>query len=111
MDRERLYQLESDLCRVLTHRARLQILEELRDGEKTPSALAAGFKTTQANISTHLSVLRQAGVIAARREGQKIHYRVIYPEIYEAFDIMRGVLMAVLSKQGSIYKEMKSAYK
>jgi DNA-binding transcriptional ArsR family regulator len=111
MERKKLYENESDLCRILTHPARLHILDELRDGEKSAGELSAGLDTTKANVSAHLASLRRAGVVSTRREGQRIYYAVKFPRIYEAFDIMRGVLMAVLSDQGAIYEELKSLYK
>lgn len=111
MDRKKLYQSESELCRILTHPVRLHILEELRDGEKSAGELGEGLDSTKANVSAHLATLRQAGVVAVRREGQKLYYSVTRPRIYEAFDVMREVLMSVLSDQGAIYEELKDFYK
>ena len=107
MKNKELYELESTLCRVLTHPARLYILEALRGGEKAAGELAAGLGTTKANLSAHLAVLKGAGVVAVRRAGQKLYYSNLYPEIYRAFDIMRGVLAAVMPKHGAISKELK----
>jgi DNA-binding transcriptional ArsR family regulator len=111
MDRKKLYENESDLCRILTHPVRLHILDELREGEKSAGELSEGLDSTKANVSAHLATLRKAGVVSARREGQRIYYSVKFPRIYEAFDIMRGVLMSVLSDQGAMYEELKGLYK
>lgn len=111
MDREKLYQSESDLCRILTHPIRLRILDELRHGEKSAGELCEGVDSTKANVSAHLASLRKAGVVSVRRDGQRLFYSVKFPRIYEALDVMREVLMAVLSDQGAIYEELKNLYK
>jgi DNA-binding transcriptional ArsR family regulator len=111
MDRKKLYQSESDLCRILTHPVRLHVLDELRRGEKSAGELCAGVDSTKANVSAHLAMLRKAGVVSVRRDGQKIYYSIKFPRIYEAFDIMRDVLMSVLSDQGTMYEEFKNLHK
>jgi DNA-binding transcriptional ArsR family regulator len=111
MDREKLYRSESDLCRVLTHPVRLRILDRLRHGEKSAGELCEGVGSTKANVSAHLATLRKAGVVSVRRDGQRLFYSVKFPRIYEAFDVMREVLMSVLSDQGAIYEELKNFYK
>lgn len=111
MDREKLYRSESDLCRALTHPVRLRILDRLRHGEKSAGELCEGVDSTKANVSAHLATLRKAGVVSVRRDGQRLFYSVKFPRIYEAFDVMRDVLMSVLSDQGAIYEELKNFYK
>jgi DNA-binding transcriptional ArsR family regulator len=111
MDRQKLYQNESELCSILTHPVRLHILDELRDGEKSAGELGEGLDSTKANVSAHLAKLRKAGVVAVRRDGQKLYYSVTHPRIYEAFDVMREVVMSVLSDQGAIYEELKNFYR
>jgi DNA-binding transcriptional ArsR family regulator len=107
MDKEKLYQSESELCRILTHPVRLRILDELRDGEKAAGELCRGLDTSKANVSAHLATLRATGAVSARREGQRIYYSVTHPRVFEAFDIMREVLLAMLSEQGERYEKFK----
>lgn len=107
MDKVDLYELESRLCRVLTHPVRLHILDVLRAGEKSPADIAVAVGTSKANLSAHLSILREAGVVAVRRAGQRQYYRVLYPEIYRAFDIVRDILADVLAKHGRLAQEVK----
>lgn len=108
-EQKKVYGLQADLCRVLAHPIRLQILDNLRDGEKPVNELSKGLGTTGANISSHLTVLKQTGVVVSRKEGQKVYYRVIYPDVYNAFDTMRGVLRQIISSEGEeIRKVIKS---
>jgi DNA-binding transcriptional ArsR family regulator len=71
------------LFKALMHPARLSILEILRDGEQCVCHLEAVLGCRQAYISQHLMVLREAGLVEDRRDGARIFYRVIKPEVFE----------------------------
>ncbi len=55
---------------------RRQVLLILRDGEKTPSEIARHFSFTLPALSTHLRVLKDAGLVGERKEGQRKFYSV-----------------------------------
>lgn len=80
------FRAAADVCRALTDPKRLALLHQLRDGERTAGALAAALGCTLANASQHLAVLRHAGLVASRRDGTSIHYRLAVPEILDACD-------------------------
>jgi len=56
--------------------SRLKILEILSEGEKTVNEIVAAMEISQPTVSRHLGVLRNAGIVADRREGQRIYYRL-----------------------------------
>jgi ArsR family transcriptional regulator, arsenate/arsenite/antimonite-responsive transcriptional repressor len=56
--------------------SRRQVLVLLKDGEKTPSEIATHFEFTFPALSTHLRVLRDAGLVKERKEGQRKLYSV-----------------------------------
>lgn len=85
----RTYQTQSQWFKVLMHPTRLAILDELREGEQCVCHMEAVFGLRQAHISQHLMALREAGVVADRRDGWNIFYRVIQPEIYVVIDAMK----------------------
>lgn len=85
------FDLEVQIFKVLTHPARLAILEILRDGEHCVCHMEAHLGFRQAYISQQLSVLREAGIIQDRRDGWNIYYRVIDKRIYEVLDAMRRI--------------------
>jgi DNA-binding transcriptional ArsR family regulator len=74
------------LFKALMHPSRLMILETLRDGEQCVCHLEAVLDCRQAYISQHLMVLREAGLVEDRREGSRIFYRVIRPEVFDLVD-------------------------
>jgi ArsR family transcriptional regulator len=82
------YKSQSELFKILSHPVRLSILEILRDGEQCVCHMEAMLKRRQAYISQHLTVLREAGVVADRRDGWNMYYRVVKPEVFAVLDAM-----------------------
>ena len=66
----------AELFAVLANPIRLHIINALRDGEKNVSQLLEEVGTTQPNMSQHLSTLFGGGLLARRREGTQIYYRI-----------------------------------
>ncbi len=74
----RVYDLAAEIFQVLAGPMRLQIISVLSDeGEKNVTELLALINTTQPNMSQHLNLLYRHGVVAKRREGVQIFYRVV----------------------------------
>jgi ArsR family transcriptional regulator len=74
------------LFKLLSHPSRLAILQILREGEECVCHMEAALGLRQAYISQQLMVLRQAGLVADRREGWNVYYRVTKPEVYALLD-------------------------
>jgi DNA-binding transcriptional ArsR family regulator len=83
------YSLEVQIFKVLTHPARLAILEVLRDGEHCVCHMEAHLGFRQAYISQQLAVLREAGLIQDRRDGWNIFYRITDERIYDVLSAVR----------------------
>ncbi len=79
---------EITILKALAHPARLAILEALRQSEACVCHLEALFGWRQAYLSQQLMVLRAAGLVADRREGWNVYYRVARPEIYAVLDAL-----------------------
>ena len=84
------HESQSKLFRVLMHPTRLAILDVLRGGEQCVCHMEAALGLRQAHISQHLMVLREAGLVADRRDGWNIFYRVCKPDIYQVIDAMNA---------------------
>lgn len=59
---------------VLSDPSRRRILDHLRSGERTAGDLGAGLSVSQPGVSRHLRILREAGLVTVRSEGQKRVY-------------------------------------
>ena len=76
----------SDVFRALSDPTRRQILELLRSGPRTSGEIADKFSTSWATISRHLSVLKDAELILAERNGQHVVYELnttVFQEVVE----------------------------
>lgn len=76
------------IARAISHPVRLQILNELRDGGAYVMHLTSVLGRPQANISQHLMVLREAGLVRAMREGMTVFYQVSDPEVLTVVDAL-----------------------
>ena len=71
---------------------RLQILNLQKDGELSVGAMVAALEIAKPNLSRHLTVMRPKGILATRREGMMIYYRLATPHMGEACRIIPQVL-------------------
>jgi DNA-binding transcriptional ArsR family regulator len=86
------YESQTQLLKVLTHPARLAILDILRDGEHCVCHMEAHLGLRQSYISQQVAVLREAGIIQDRRDGWNVFYRVADPKIYSILEAVRLVV-------------------
>ncbi|MDY6892984.1 MAG: metalloregulator ArsR/SmtB family transcription factor [Chloroflexota bacterium] len=87
-----LFKLQADICKTLSYPKRLMIIHELREGELSVGQLVSNLNLSQANVSQHLAILRERGIVSARRDGTNIYYSLASPKIGEACDLVQGVL-------------------
>jgi DNA-binding transcriptional ArsR family regulator len=77
--------------RALADPKRLCVLESLAPGELSVSDLSATVGCQVPNMSQHLSVLRSAGLVTSRREGNTVLYRLSDPRVLEAYRLIQDI--------------------
>ena len=87
-----LYEMQAEICKTLTNPKRIEILNTLKNEEKTVTELVNTLGASKANVSQHLAVMRHKGILATRRDGVNIFYRVSNPKVIEACALMKEVL-------------------
>jgi DNA-binding transcriptional ArsR family regulator len=75
----------------LAHEARLRVLCDLVDGERTAGALVERSGLSQSALSQHLSRLRDEGLVATRREGVSIFYRIANPDAARILGVLQDI--------------------
>ena len=90
MNQNKHYSMEL-LFKALADRTRLRLLNLIGEDEICVCFFVEVLGTNQPKISRHLAYLRKAGVVAGRREGKWIHYRVVEPPDEHASSIFREV--------------------
>lgn len=81
----------ASVARALGHEHRLELLEHLGQGERAVETLAARANLAVANASQHLQQLRRAGLVASRREGKNVLYRLADGPVIDAISALRKV--------------------
>jgi DNA-binding transcriptional ArsR family regulator len=72
-----LVELIARRFRVLGEPMRIRLLDQLRDGEATVGELSEALDASQQNVSKHLAVLGDVGILGRRKEGNYVYYRII----------------------------------
>ena len=79
------------VARALADAKRLCVVERLADGERSVSDLSRDVGCQVPNMSQHLAVLRSAGIVASRREGNTVFYRLADPHVLEVYRLLQQV--------------------
>lgn len=87
-----LYQLHASVCKGLADPKRLLIINSLRNGELSVTDLCTALDLPQANVSQHLAILRDKGLVHARKDGQRVFYSLSSDKIIRAMDLLREVM-------------------
>jgi DNA-binding transcriptional ArsR family regulator len=74
---EDLAELIARRFRAIGEPMRIRLLDRLRDGEATVGELSDALSASQQNVSKHLAVLADVGIVGRRKEGNRVYYRVV----------------------------------
>ncbi|MGD0281141.1 MAG: metalloregulator ArsR/SmtB family transcription factor [Dissulfurispiraceae bacterium] len=103
MTREKtIYELQSEVCKILASPKRIEIITALKDGEKTVNEIVQILGIPKPNVSQHLAVMRLKGILKSRREGVNIFYSIANPKVVQACSLMREVLSDLLTERGKM---------
>src|SRR5918996_3654479 len=80
---EALRDRSAAVAKALADAKRLCVVERLADGERSVSELSRDVGCQVPNMSQHLAVLRSAGIVASRREGNTVFYRLAEPNVLQ----------------------------
>lgn len=97
-----LQELHARVCKAIADPKRLLIINELRDRELSVGDLCEALGFTQSNASQHLAVLRERGIVAARRSGSNVFYSLRSQKIVQAVDLLREFLADDLADRGAL---------
>jgi len=89
----KVFELHADLLKALSHPKRLEILHLLRNKRMSVSEIQEMLDLAQANLSQHLTVLREAEVLETERKGKQVFYKLAHKNFIKASDLLRAVLV------------------
>jgi ArsR family transcriptional regulator len=100
-----IHELQAEICRTLSHPARIAILHLLAEEAREVGRLAAELGVSQPNASQHLAVMRAAGLVEAERDGRGTIYRLTDAGVIDACELMAQVMRRRLAR----YAELSAA--
>lgn len=86
-----LHRFKAEFFKALGHPARLAILDQLREGERSVQELQVVLELDQSNVSQQLAVLRNKNLVDSRKEGTTVYYRARDPMIFQLLDVARTI--------------------
>ena len=95
-----LFRVHAELCKAMANEHRQAILHVICDEERCVSDLAAEIGISVHNVSQHLRVLKERRLVASRKEGQTVYYRVTNKKFMEACALMREAIIEQHEAQG-----------
>lgn len=101
-----LHELHARVCKAIADPKRLMIINELGDRELSVSDLCESLDLPQSNVSQHLAVLRERGVVSSRRVGTSVLYSLRGTKVIQAVALLREFLAEDLAEQGRLGSEI-----
>ncbi len=87
-----LFERQAEIARAIAHPLRIAIINFLKDGEQCVCDIAEHIGSERSNVSRHLSVMANAGLLEYRKEGLNVIYRLKYTCIVDFFACVSSVL-------------------
>lgn len=97
--------------KMLAHPIRLKILACLKKGPKNVQSINHFVRTSQANVSQHLNMMRDRGFLVARKEANFVYYRVADPQIYILLALIEKLFCKPENNSGQITIQTQPAEK
>lgn len=90
---------KADLLKALAHPTRIKILEYLGDGQKCVCEIIPHLGLEQSNVSQHLALMRERGILSHERDGMKVLYRVKDPAVFDILNTLDSMLLRHLGEK------------
>jgi len=92
------FRLRAEILKALAHPTRLAIVDFLKTGEKCVCEIIEYLGEKQSNVSKHLSILRQTGIVDTRKDGLNVYYILRIPCVTSFFQCMDDILIKNLEE-------------
>ena len=87
---------------VLAEPVRIKLLDRLHEGEASVIELTQVTNTTQQNVSKHVGILANAGIVSRRKQGNFSYYRIADPSVFVLCEVVCGALHDELEERARV---------
>ena len=95
--------------KLLADPMRLTILNQLEGGELSVNEIAEAVEASQPNVSKHLKILQEAGLLHRRQEGNTVFYSIADESVFQLCEVVCGSLQQHLMAQANIFGATRTA--
>lgn len=99
-------ELKAEMFRAMSHPARIRILETLAGGERSVGEMQPEIGIELSHLSQQLAVLRRAGLVTTRKEGQSVFYSVKDPLVTELLRVAKRLLISSLTETRDLLADL-----
>ncbi len=99
---DQIYAYHAEMCKVFSHPKRLELINLLREKEMSAGELGEKLGLAPANLSQHLTMMRERRILVSRKEGNAVYYRITNPRLLEAFDMLREILFEQIRQDAAL---------
>lgn len=97
--------LKADILVALAHPNRIRIIDYLRRDSRCNCELAPALELEQSNLSRHLKILVQAGILKSWKEGLRVNFKVADERVFRILDIAREIARKEVEKKAEALEE------
>ena len=108
LEKAAIYRMHAEFCKTLADANRLLIINELAKGELSVGELTERLQLKQSNVSKHLTLMRERGLVIRRRDGATAYYTLSDHRISEAIGLLKQIHAEQLSKQVNLAQLISS---
>ena len=102
-----VFKLSADFFKTLGHPVRIKILHLLKGGELCVCEMIDKIDIEQSNLSQHLGMLKRQGIIDSRKDGQRVIYWIVYPQVLELLEIVEMILSKQINASQNLLEFLK----
>lgn len=99
---DQIYLYHAEMCKVFSHPKRLELINILRDKEMSVGVLSQRLGLAIGNLSQHLAMMRQRHILASRKEGNVVYYRIANLRLLDAFDLLREIMFEQIRQDAAL---------
>jgi len=99
---DQIYAYHAEMCKVFSHAKRLELINLLRDQEMSAGELGKRLGLAPANLSQHLTMMKERHILVSRKEGNMVYYRIANSRLIEAFDLLREILFEQIRQDAAL---------
>jgi DNA-binding transcriptional ArsR family regulator len=101
-----VYEARAEILKAMAHPSRLKMLDALEKGERCVCELQQLVGSDLSTVSRHLSVMKTAGLVTARKRGSNVHYKLRVPCVLRMFGCVEAVLAADEKDRARLAREL-----